>query len=391
MPPHQQPPPQITKLEVSADSLSQFMIETRSSIWSLETQVGQLAKLMADRNQGALPSSTVVNPKEQCQAVTLRSGTKYEGPTVENKGKKIEDQPVTSPAQEEVTEDLPKTEKPKYTESTPKIPYPQRFRKANLDKQFSKFLEEILSNKRNIKDYETVALPEECSAIIQKKLPQKLRDSGSFTIPCTIGNFYCERDLCDLGANINLMSLSVFRRLCLGEARTTMVTPTGRPFIDIPSRPFLATGQALIDVQKGELRLRVKGDEVVFNVFKALKYPRASDSCFSVNVIEEQLSKIKLIEDLLEMSLISQGVEDCDGTEVIEYVNWLNSTGPIYKKKYDELGQGPERPLPSIKKPSVLELKTLPEHLKYAYLGKNDTLPIIIFASLSTVEEEELL
>ncbi|XP_062114018.1 uncharacterized protein LOC133825034 [Humulus lupulus] len=131
---HQQPPPHMTKLEVSADALSQFMTETRSSIRSLETQVGQLAKLMVDRNQGALPSSTVVNPKEQCQAVTLRSGTKYEGPIVENKGTKIEDQPVPNPAQEEATDDLQKTEKPKYTESTPKIPYPQRFRKANLDK-----------------------------------------------------------------------------------------------------------------------------------------------------------------------------------------------------------------------------------------------------------------
>ncbi|XP_062118887.1 uncharacterized protein LOC133832580 [Humulus lupulus] len=192
MPQHQQPLPQMTKPEVSADSLSQFMIETRSSIQSLETQVGQLAKLMADRNHGALPSSTVVNPKEQCQAVTLRSGTKYEGPIVENKGKKIEDQPVPSPAQEEVTEDLPKKETPKYTEPTPKIRYPQRFQKANLDKQFSKFLDifrklhinipfaealeqmpsyvkfmkEILSRKRKLEDYETVALTEECNTIL---------------------------------------------------------------------------------------------------------------------------------------------------------------------------------------------------------------------------------
>ncbi|XP_062094095.1 uncharacterized protein LOC133800149 [Humulus lupulus] len=70
MPPHQQPPPHMTKPEVSADSLNQFMTEARSSIRILETQVGQLDKLMANRNQGALPSSTVVNPKEQCQAVT---------------------------------------------------------------------------------------------------------------------------------------------------------------------------------------------------------------------------------------------------------------------------------------------------------------------------------
>ncbi|XP_062080468.1 uncharacterized protein LOC133785233 [Humulus lupulus] len=93
MPQHQQPPLHMTKPEVSADSLSQFMIETRSSIRNLETQVGQLAKLMKNHNQCALTSSTEINPKEQCNAICLRSETKYEGPTVEHKGNKIEDQP----------------------------------------------------------------------------------------------------------------------------------------------------------------------------------------------------------------------------------------------------------------------------------------------------------
>ena len=47
---------------------------------------------------------------------------------------------------------------------------------------------------------------------------------GSFTIPCTIGNAIFERALCDLGASINLMLLSIFKRLGLGEARPTTVT-----------------------------------------------------------------------------------------------------------------------------------------------------------------------
>ncbi|XP_062114067.1 uncharacterized protein LOC133825091 [Humulus lupulus] len=254
-----------------------------------------------------------------------------------------------------------------------------------------------------MEDYETVALAEECSTIIQKKLPQKLRDSGSFTIPCTIGNFHYERNLCDLGASINLMPLSVFRRLGLGEARPVTVTlqlvdrslthprciiedvlvkvdkfifPADFIVLDmeededkpiILGRPFLSTGQALIDVQKGELRLRVQGDEVVFNVFKALKYPSTSDSCFNISVLEEQEEGIKSIEDPLELSFFASS-EECDGTETNEYVKWLNSSGKIYKKKYEELGQVPERPLPSIEKPPVLEIKTLLDHLRYAYL-----------------------
>ena len=74
-----QPPPQMTKPEVPADALNQFMTETRSFIWSLETQIGQLAKLMADRKQGALPSSKVVNPKEQCQYIIWEVGLNMMG------------------------------------------------------------------------------------------------------------------------------------------------------------------------------------------------------------------------------------------------------------------------------------------------------------------------
>ncbi|XP_022893977.1 uncharacterized protein LOC111408455 [Olea europaea var. sylvestris] len=67
-------------------------------------------------------------------------------------------------------------------------------------------------------------LTEECSARIQKKLPPKLKDPGSFTIPCTVGDFYFDKALCDFGASINLMLLSIFRKLGLGEPKATTVT-----------------------------------------------------------------------------------------------------------------------------------------------------------------------
>ena len=88
---------------------------------------------------------------------------------------------------------------------------------------YMKFMKEILSKKRILLDFETVNLIEECSAILQRKPPQKLKDPGSFTIPCTIGNSIFEKALCDLGASIDLMLLSMFRRLGLGEARPTTV------------------------------------------------------------------------------------------------------------------------------------------------------------------------
>ena len=115
--------------------------------------------------------------------------------------------------------------------------YPQRLRQNKLNKQFTKFMEvfkklhinipfvdaleqmpsyvkfmkDILSRKRRLSEFKTVNLIEECSAILQRKLPHKLKDPGSFTIPCKTGNSIFERALCDLGASINLMPLSIFR------------------------------------------------------------------------------------------------------------------------------------------------------------------------------------
>ena len=62
--------------------------------------------------------------------------------------------------------------------------------------KYAKFMKEILRNKRKLEDHETVMLNEECSAILLNKLPPKLKDPGSFTIPCTIGNSYFEKTLC---------------------------------------------------------------------------------------------------------------------------------------------------------------------------------------------------
>ena len=66
--------------------------------------------------------------------------------------------------------------------------------------KYAKFMKEILRNKRKIQDHETVMLNEECRAILLNKLPPKLKDPGSYTIPYTIGNSYFENTLCDLGA-----------------------------------------------------------------------------------------------------------------------------------------------------------------------------------------------
>ncbi|XP_062112902.1 uncharacterized protein LOC133824056 [Humulus lupulus] len=354
MPQHPPLHPQVNPPEAQSDMLNHFMTEKRSSIKSLEIQIGQLEKLMSNRAQGNLPSSTEVNPKEQCNAISLRSGKKLEEPSKkpiqlpkvvdEKKGKIIE----------EVNENFEKKEPKTSIEHHIKIPYPQRFQKKTLDKQFSKFLDvfrklhiniyfakaleqmksyvkfmkEILSKKREFEDYEMVSLIEDCSAILQKKLPPKLKDPGSFNIPCSIGGSVETKALCDLGVSINLTPLSIFRKLKLGKARPTTVSlqmadrsikhsrgiiedvlvkvdkfifPIDFIILDmeedenisiILGRAFLATGRALIAVQKGELKLRVQKEGVTFKVFAAMEVP----NCCRVDVVENEGDKMEVIK-----------------------------------------------------------------------------------------------
>ena len=89
---------------------------------------------------------------------------------------------------------------------------------------YAKFLKEVMSNKRKLEDYETIFMTEECSAIIQNKLPPKLKDPGSFSIPCTIGKVDFGKALCDLGASVSLMSLSISRKLGLKELKPTTIS-----------------------------------------------------------------------------------------------------------------------------------------------------------------------
>ena len=78
---------------------------------------------------------------------------------------------------------------------------------------YAKFMKELLTKKRKINDQEIVELEAGCSAIIQKSLPKKSRDLGSFTLQVTIGNLTVEKTLLDLGASINLMSLSMLKKI----------------------------------------------------------------------------------------------------------------------------------------------------------------------------------
>ena len=78
--------------------------------------------------------------------------------------------------------------------------------------KYAKYLKDIISNKRKWEDYETIPMNEECSIVIRKKLPPKLKDPGSITIPFVVSKLSIGRALCDLGGSVTLMSLSLYRK-----------------------------------------------------------------------------------------------------------------------------------------------------------------------------------
>ena len=145
-------------------------------------------------------------------------------------------------------------------------------------------------------------LTKELHALVQQELPQKLPDPGRFLIPCTIGTMAFKKALCDLGSSINLMPLSIMEKLGILEVQAAHISlemadkTMKRPYglvedvlvkveshyipanfivLDIGEdeddcvilgRPFLATSNAIIDVAKGELTLKLGEDHILFKM-----------------------------------------------------------------------------------------------------------------------------
>lgn len=194
--------------------------------------------------------------------------------------------------------------------------------------------------------------------VLSKKLLPKLKDPGSFMIPCTIGNQFIGRALCELGASINLMPLSIYKELGLKEAKSINVTlqladksityPKGivedvlvkvdkfifpANFVELDfeedretpiilGRPFLETGRTVIGVQNGELTMRVNDHEVKFNVFKAIEFPNEMEECYLVKDVNDAIG-----DDLLSDN--GSNGSSCD--ELYEEKETMNEHGQFVK------------------------------------------------------------
>ncbi|XP_061369432.1 uncharacterized protein LOC133312273 [Gastrolobium bilobum] len=200
------------------EETSVFMQETKTSfrnqeasIRNLETQIGQLSRQISKRPQGKFPEDTMVNPKEHCKSIITRKKVKEDK---KEDGVVVEDN--SSPKKlmkREKKKMADKQDQPVNLSPYAKVPYPQRL-KQEIQKQHYA---------RKLKDGETVALTKECSALIQKKRPPKLKDLGSFSILIAIGEVEVGKKLCDLGDSINLIPLSVFRALGINKLKDTNV------------------------------------------------------------------------------------------------------------------------------------------------------------------------
>ncbi|GJW52157.1 reverse transcriptase domain-containing protein [Tanacetum coccineum] len=414
---------------------------------------------------GTLPSNTIPNPKGEMKAITTRSGVAYEGPSiptntspkkvVERETEEITDkeqtnfqgriahiQPLVNPIP------IPEPNVPK-TSPKPNIPYPsrlndQKFYALLLMPRFTPTIKNLLMNKDKLFELAKIPLNENCSAMLLKKLPEKLGDLGKFLIPCDfLGMDVCHA-LADLGSSINLMPFSIWKKLSLPELTPTRMTleladrsitrskglaedvfvkvgkfhfPTNFVVVDFEADPrvplilgrsFLRTGRALIDVYEEEITLRVNDEAVTFNLDQTTRYsstyddignptttfePIISDSFLSFTSFEESDFILEEIEAFLKDDLISPEIDhavyDSDGD--ICLIEKLLNNDPFQLPPMNLKQVEVTKAKSSIEEPPELESEDLPSHLEYAYLEGIDKLSMIFAKCLKDDEKEALL
>ncbi|XP_071916696.1 uncharacterized protein [Coffea arabica] len=454
-----------------ATNTQQFQQETKTSIHNLENQMSQLASTvnrLESQLSGKLPSQTIVNPKQNASAITLRSGKELPEPS-----KRISEQAIEEELEKEGNVSQPRAlEQPDFGEKstqvvTPPPPFPSRLAKSKKQEQeqeildtfrkvevniplldaikqiprYAKFLKELCTGKKKLKGNEKVHMGENVSAVLQKKLPPKCKDPGMFTVPCKIGNIKIEKAMLDLGASINVMPRSIYNLMNVGPLKETgviiqladrsnaypdgvledilvqidnLIFPADFYVLDMEDdnsnsspmllgRPFLKTARTKIDVFTGTLTMEFDGDVIKFSIYDAMKYPGESHSIFVIDVIDSlaqqnfEFNNDDALKVAISTGLCQENLQKIKGKfvfpfELQEVIFELNSLCPEFSNvSYLELPLSHSQLLPSIVQAPKVELKQLPDNLKYAFLGDGDTLPVIISSKLTALEEEKLI
>ncbi|GJX57376.1 retrovirus-related pol polyprotein from transposon TNT 1-94 [Tanacetum coccineum] len=377
---------------------------------------------------GSLPSNTVANPRGDLKAITTRSGISYDGPPIPPLPKVVEREPeVTKDTVQPSTENIqplvvqiqaPFDEPVVAPNPKPSIPYPSRANKQkphekddNLALKFALMIESLLNNKENLFNLAKTLVNENCLAVILKKLPKKLGDPGKFLIPCDFQGMVECLTLADLGASINLMPHSVWKKLSLPDLTSTRMTleladrsitrlidfaedffvkvgkfhfSSNFVVVDYDAdprvplilwRPFLRMARALIDVYGEEISLQFNDEAITFKVGQTSRY--SYNNYESVNQI-----------DVIDVSCEDYAQEKGDLLLLEKLLN-DDPSSPLPPKElhFEELKMIKS----SIDDPSELELKDLPSHLEYAFLEGTDKLPVIISKELKDEEKDATL
>nr|GEU32671.1 reverse transcriptase domain-containing protein [Tanacetum cinerariifolium] len=289
---------------------------------------------------GSLSSNTIANPRGDVKAITTRSGVSYDGPMIP---------PTSSPLPKEVEREPEATKDKVQTTSSgstthvhplvvqvlipePNVapkpnPKPLHFDLSFADAllhipKFASMFKSLLSNKEKLFELANTPLTENCLAVLLKKLLKKLRDPGRFLVPCDFHGLESCMALADLGASINLMPLSIWKKLSLPDLTPTRMTlelatrsiaypariaeyifvQVGKftflaDFIVVDydvdphtplilGRPFLRTAHALVDVHGEELILRDGDEQLIFHADSTSKHPHKHESINMIKFID---------------------------------------------------------------------------------------------------------
>ncbi|XP_058726420.1 uncharacterized protein LOC131597761 [Vicia villosa] len=260
-----------------------------AAIKNLENQVGQLAKQLSEQQTGAsFSANTQTNPKEHCKAIVTISGRKVNNGV--NEEVIVEDEEELIVEEEEVTieNEVEKSEEKIEEELVEKEQKEKEEREKNDKKvkRNKKRNENMLTKKKKYTDEETVVLDAHCSAIIQKTPPRKEADPGRVILPITIGGNYISNALVDLGSSINLIPLSVVKRLGNIEMKHTMIT------LQLADKSIISpygvvqdtlTTRMMIDIDDGIMKVRVQDKEVIFTLFESMKPPKDEHDNFRID------------------------------------------------------------------------------------------------------------
>ncbi|GJS59443.1 reverse transcriptase domain-containing protein [Tanacetum coccineum] len=371
-------------------------------------------------SSSSLPSNTIPNPRNEAKAITTRSGVSYDGPPIpppvvekESEATKDTELPSTEdiqppPLVQEQTKDKEPIEEPSFVanKAKPNLPYPSRLNKQKIRKKddilSSKFMEifrnlhfelsfadalihmpkfasmfkKMLNNKDKLIELTKTPLNENCSAVVLKKLPEKLGDPGRFLIPCDFSEFDNYLALADLGASINLMPLSIWKKLGFSEfwISDSVAYNNPSPYYD----PIVSTSSpTLTPFDESDFLLFEEADafiaiddEPVSPVFNATYYDPEGDILILDALLNSDPLPPPNQRDFKKPSRIQKDLK------VVE----PKKSSLEYATSYEPKDELPE-----------VELKELPPHLEYAFLEENNRLPIIISKDLSQNEKTSLI